>query len=73
MTQSITFDCIVQLTELEANARHQEAETSTNARDYERALSGAQQEVSAYQSILAQTQVLFACFSISHRVHFAIF
>jgi hypothetical protein len=46
-----------QLTELEANSRHQEAESSSNVREYERALSGVQQEVTAYQTVLAQTQV----------------
>ena len=45
------------LTELEANCRHQEAENNS-FRDYERALTGVQQEVSAYQSVLAQTQVI---------------
>ena len=44
------------LTELEANCRHQEAENNSY-RDYERALTGVQQEVTAYQSVLAQTQV----------------
>ncbi len=48
---------MVQLTELEANSRHQEAESSNNVREYERALSGVQQEVTAYQTVLAQTQV----------------
>lgn len=47
----------MQLTELEANNRHQEVETTTNVREYERALSGVQQEVTAYQTVLAQTQV----------------
>ena len=46
-----------QLTELEANSRHQEAESSSNVREYERALTGVQQEVTAYQTVLAQTQV----------------
>lgn len=47
----------IQLTELEANNRHQEVETTNNVREYERALSGVQQEVTAYQTVLAQTQV----------------
>uniref|UniRef100_A0A0P5TUY7 Neurabin-1 n=1 Tax=Daphnia magna TaxID=35525 RepID=A0A0P5TUY7_9CRUS len=42
--------------EAEANSRHQEAETNSNVREYERALTGVQQEVTAYQSVLAQTQ-----------------
>ncbi|XP_059351791.1 uncharacterized protein LOC130689486 isoform X2 [Daphnia carinata] len=45
-----------ELTELEANSRHQEAESNSNVREYERALTGVQQEVTAYQSVLAQTQ-----------------
>ena len=48
---------VSQLTELEANSRHQEAESSSNVREYERALTGVQQEVTAYQTVLAQTQV----------------
>ena len=49
---------IYQATELEANSRHQEVvEATTNVREYERALSGVQQEVTAYQNVLAQTQV----------------
>lgn len=55
------FIFLIQLTELEANSRHQEAETNSNVREYERALTGVQQEVTAYQSVLAQTQVEF-CF-----------
>ena len=51
-----------QLTELEANSRHQEAESSSNVREYERALTGVQQEVTAYQTVLAQTQVWFNIF-----------
>lgn len=50
---------LIQLTELEANNRHQEVETTNNVREYERALSGVQQEVTAYQTVLAQTQVIF--------------
>jgi len=45
-----------QLAELETNLRNQEARND-NVAQYEQALANVQQEVGAYQSVLAQTQV----------------
>lgn len=52
-----------QLAESEANCRKQEAQID-NVRHYEEALSNVQQEVEAYQSVLAQTQVIIGHCSI---------